>query len=473
MSRSHVAVAWSLVTVLLAAAPPAAHAAGFQLFEQSGRALGSAYAGEAAIAADATTIFYNPAGLTLLDGTQVAASGFLVWTHFFFENRGSHLSDSVLNSAGVGGEPLTGGNGGNAGSAQPLSSGFISHRLTDRVSLGLGVSTPFGLQTDWPRGWVGRYSARFAQVQSFNFNPSLAVRVTDWLSLGGGADAEYVNATLTNNIDVGSGCQVQGPKLHVPSAACIPVLHLQPQKIDAYANLKGNSWAAGYNFGALLRPTSSTRIGVTYRSRLQHDIEGFAEFRVPKNGRIVQTQGQLISTPASVPVTFPDRASISLFQQVFDDWAFLADFSWTHWSLFNKLQPHFANPKQLPLIEHEDWNDSERYALGVVWTPSKVWTGRFGTAYDFTPIPDREHRTPRIPDADRIWLTFGLGYRPTTRLHFDVSYGHIFSPRVSTRNSTPLTGELVGNFRSFGDLFAFQVTYDIDWTFSDPWGEPM
>ena len=90
------------------------------------------------------------------------------------------------------------------------------------------------------------------------------------------------------------------------------------------------------------------------------------------------------------------------------------------------------------------------------------------------PIPDREHRTPRIPDADRIWLTFGVGYRPTTRLRVDLSYGHIFSPRVSTRNQDPVTGAtLVGNFRTFGDIFAFQVTYDIDWTFSDLWGEPM
>jgi len=467
MSRSLAAVAWSLVTVLIAAAPPAAHAAGFLLFEQSGRALGSAYAGEGAIAADPTTIFYNPAGLTLLDGTQIAGSGFLVWTHFFFENRGSHIDEAL------GGAPLTGGNGGNAGSAQPLSTFFISHRLTDRVSLGLGVSAPFGLQTEWPRGWVGRYSARFAQVQSFNFNPSLAVRVTDWLSLGGGANAEYVNATLTNNLDLGTLCEVLGPTKGIPSAAC-PLVGLSPQKVDGYVNLKGNSWAAGYNFGALFSPTSSTRIGLTYRSRMQHNIEGFADFRLPKQGQIIpKMTGELVSTPASVDVTFPDRASISLYQQVFDEWAFLADFTWSHWSLFKALQINFANPKQTPLTEQEDWNNSERYALGVVWTPSKVWTGRFGTAYDFTPIPDREHRTPRIPDADRIWLTFGLGYRPTTRLRFDVSYGHIFSPRVSTRNSTPLTGELVGNFRSFGDLFAFQVTYDIDWTFSDPWGEPM
>jgi len=468
MPRSLAALAWSLVTVLVVAAPPAVHAAGFLLLEQSGRALGSAYAGEGAIATDPTTIFYNPAGLTLLDGTQIATSGFLVWTHFFFENRGSHLNEDV------GGAPLTGGDGGNAGNAQPLSTFFISHRLTDRVSLGLGVSTPFGLQTGWPRGWVGRYNARFSQLQTFNFNPSLAVRLTDWLSIGGGANAEYLNATLTNNLDLGSICRIQGAQAGISPAFC-DALGLKPQKVDGYVNLKGHSWAAGYDFGALLSPTSSTRIGLTYRSRMIHDVEGDANFRIPKKAQILQkVSGALVDTPVAVSATLPDRASISLFQQVFDDWAFLADFSWTHWSLFRELKFNFANPKQPSVTEPEDWNNSERYALGVLWTPSKVWTGRFGTAYDFNPIPDREHRTPRIPDADRIWLTFGLGYRPTTRLRFDASYGHIFSPRVSTRNMDPVTGaQLVGNFRAFADLFAFQVTYDIDWTFSDPWGEPM
>ncbi len=471
MARMLAAVAWSLAVLLVGlAAPPGAHASGFLLLEQSGRALGSAYAGEGAIAADASTIFYNPAGLTLLEGTQIATSGFLVWTRSSFENRGSHLSEAV------GGAPLTGGNGGDAGNAQPLSSFFISHRLTDRVGLGLGISTPFGLQTGWPRGWVGRYHARFSQLQTFNFNPSLAVRVTDWLSLGGGANAEYLNATLTNNLDMGSICQILGGQAGLPPSACTSLLGLQPQKVDGYVSLKGNSWAAGYNFGALLRPTSSTRIGLTYRSRMEHTVEGDADFRIPKKAQSLQKlSGALVNTPLSVTATLPDRASISLYQQVFDDWAFLADFTWTHWSLFKQLEFNFANPKQPSVTEPEDWNNSERYGLGVVWTPSKVWTGRFGTAYDFTGVPDREHRTARIPDGDRIWLAFGVGYRPTTRLRIDASYAHIFSPQVSTRNPDPITGaKLIGNFQSAADLFAFQVTYDIDWTFSSGLlGEPM
>src|SRR5262249_50344708 len=149
-----------------------------------------------------------------------------------------------------------------------------------------GVSAPFGLQTDWPNGWVGRYHARFSQLQTYNFNPSLAVRVTDWLSLGGGANAEYLNATLTNNLDLGSICQIQGGQAGIPASFCT-ALKLSPQKADGYVSLKGNSWAAGYNFGALFSPTAGTRIGLSYRSRMQHTVNGDADFRIPQKANVL------------------------------------------------------------------------------------------------------------------------------------------------------------------------------------------
>jgi long-chain fatty acid transport protein len=127
--------------------------------------------------------------------------------------------------------------------------------------------------------------------------PSLAVRVTDWLSLGGGANVEYLNATLTNNLDLGSICQIQGAQAGITPAFC-NALGLKPQKVDGFVSLKGNSWAAGYNFGALFSPTSGTRIGLTYRSRMTHDVEGDADFRIPKNGQILRkVSGALVDTP--------------------------------------------------------------------------------------------------------------------------------------------------------------------------------
>ncbi len=451
--------------------PSAAHAAGFLLFEQSGRGMGSAYAGEGAVAMDPTTVYYNPAGMVLVPGTQFAASGFVVYTRSNFENRGSHLSEEV------GGAQIQGNSGGNGGGIALLPTFFLTHQFNERVSAGIGVSAPFGLETDWPRGWVGRYHARLSRLQTININPSFAVRVTDWLSIGAGANAEWANARLNNNLDMGSICQILGAQQNppIPPAVCTAFLGLEPGKVDGYVKLKGDDWSAGYNVGTLFMPWKGTRIGLTYRSRIEHTLTGDARFSIPQKAQILATQsGALRNTGLSGTTTLPDRASISLFQEVTDNLHFLADVTWTHWSLFNALVFNFANPKQPQVVEPENWHNSLRYSMGLAYLLNEVWSFRGGFAYDESPVPNRVRLTPRIPDSDRYWLTVGLGVRPTSRIRIDLSYAHIFSGQASTRNPDPIThARLVGNFDSNADLFAAQLTYDIDWTFSDTMGRPL
>lgn len=469
LTRALVAV--SIAALLGVLRPPQARAAGFLLFEQSGRAMGSAFAGEGAVAMDPTTVYYNPAGMVLLPGTQFASSGFAVYTRSNFENRGSHLSEEV------GGALISGNSGGNGGGIALLPTFFLTHQFHERVSAGIGVSAPFGLETDWPRGWVGRYAARLSRLRTINVNPSLAVRVTDWLSLGAGANAEWATATLTNNLDMGSICQILGAQQNPPisPAVCTAFLGLQPGKVDGYVKLKGDDWSAGYNVGVLVMPWSGTRVGLTYRSRISHTLTGDAQFSIPQKAEILATQsGALRNTSAHAAVTLPDRVSISLFQEVTDNLHFLADVTWTHWSLFNQLVFNFQNPKQPQVVEPEDWNNSTRYSMGLAYVLNQIWSFRSGFAYDESPVPSPVRLTPRIPDSDRYWLTVGLGIRPTSRIRVDLSYAHIFSPQVSTRNPDPIThARLVGNFDSNADLFAFQLTYDIDWTLSDVMGRPM
>lgn len=473
MSRIVAALTRSLVALLGAAAvvgsPQPAQAAGFLLFEQTGRGLGSAYAGEGAIASDPTTVYFNPAGMVLLPGTQFATSGFGVYTRSHFTNRGSRFSPVV------GGGPIPGDEGGNGGGFALLPTFFLTHQFHERVSAGIGMSAPFGLETDWPRGWVGRYHARLSRLQTININPSIAVKLTDWVSLGAGANAEWASATLANNIDMGTLCQQRIGATGLPPSVCVNPLGLQPGKVDGYVRVQGNDWSAGWNIGLLFTPRPGTRIGLTYRSRIEHNLTGDADFRIPKKAAILREQsGALIDTAASAAATLPDRASISLFQALRSDLHFLADITWTNWSLFDELVIQFANPKQPNTVQPENWKDSLRYSLGLVWTIDPMWTVRGGFAYDESPIRERVDLTPRIPDADRYWLAIGFGIRPTSRIRVDLSYAHIFSPQVSTRNLDPTTGNrLIGNFQSAADLFAFQLTYDIDWTFSDPIGQPV
>src|SRR5262245_1889860 len=363
MARIVNSLARSLLPLLLVGLlPGAARGAGFLLFEQTGRGLGSAYAGEGAVAMDPTTVYFNPAGMTLLEGTQFAGSGFAVWTRTHFENRGSHLSDAI------GGAPLTGGAGGNGGEIALLPTFFLTHKLTDRVSLGLGLSTPFGLETDWPRDWVGRYHARLSRLQTINLNPSVAFEVTDWFSLGGGADIEWARANLANNIDLGAVCQEQGARVGITPAVC-NALGLPPQKQNGYVRLRGDDWAPGFNVGMLFKPLPRTRIGLSYRSRIVHDLSGDADFRIPKKADVLlkAQPGALVDQHVEASATLPDRVSLSLFSQITDQWAFLADATWTHWSLFNALVFHFANPGQPTITEPEDWHNSTRYSMGLVY----------------------------------------------------------------------------------------------------------
>lgn len=471
LTRSLVAVALAVLAGGLR--PPQAGAAGFLLQEQSGRGLGSAFAGEAALAMDPATLYYNPAGMVLLPGTQFAGSGFLVSARTRFENRGSRFAPGTID-----GGLIPGNDGGDGGGIGLLPTFFLTHQFHERVSVGLGMSAPFGLETDWPRGWVGRYHARLSRLQTININPSIAVRVLDWLSIGAGANAEWASASLANNLDMGTLCQQRIGALGLPPQTCLtpPILNLPPGQVDGYVRVKGTDWSAGWNVGLLFMPNERTRIGLNYRSRIEHTLSGDdADFRIPQRAALLSEQtGALVNTAAQASATLPDRASISLFYQVTDDLQFLADATWTNWSLFDELVIEFANPAQPNVVQPENWKDSMRYAMGLVYQLDKIWSFRGGFAYDESPIPDPVDRTPRIPDADRYWLAIGVGMRPTSRIRVDLSYAHIFSPQTSTRNLDPTTGaRLIGNFNSAADLFAFQVTYDIDWTFSDVMGQPV
>src|SRR5438552_2909453 len=259
-------------------------AAGFQVNEQSARGLGSAFAGEAAAAEYASTIFFNPAVMTRLSGTQFVSAGFAIKPSVNFHNQGSRLNSAV------GGGALSGSNDGNGGPMALLQTLFISHELlSDRAWIGLGASTPYGLKTSWTPGWVGRYHAIDSELITVNVNPSLALKLTRWLSIGGGADIDYARARLTNALDLGTICQLNAPRFGLPPKACISVAGLRPQRVDGFNVFRGDDWNASYNVGVLLSPLDTTRIGLAYRAYTHHRLAGSA--RIPDADRISASFG--------------------------------------------------------------------------------------------------------------------------------------------------------------------------------------
>jgi long-chain fatty acid transport protein len=467
VARGHVIARAGVALAVLLAVGRASSAlgAGFAVLEKSPRALGTAYAGETAGAEDPTTIWGNPAGMTLLDGTQLSAAGFAILPSAEFHDRGSHVNPAV------GSGRLHGGEGGDAGSLALLPTFFLTHAIGSRVRVGLGVFSPYGLVTSYDRGWIGRYHALSSSLYTVTVNPSLAVKVTDWLSVGGGADIEYAKARLTNSLDTGAICQIFGAQRGIGPAVC-NALGLRPQAHDGFVRVSGDDWNAGYDAGLLFTPSARTRIGLSYRSRIHHDLGGEALFGIPKEAAILRkASGALVNTGGHAAIDLPERAGIGASHDLTPRWTFLADIVWTRWSRFDELVFRFDNPRQPRVVQPEGWDDSFRYALGLRYTPARRWAFRVGTAYDENPIPNPTLRTPRIPDSDRIWLALGVGVRPTDRLAIDVGYGHVFSPSVSIDNRDPVTGHrIVGRYDARADVVGVQLTWNVGWP---PLGEPL
>jgi len=436
----------------LALASPA-YSAGFALIEQSASGLGNAYAGGAAVAEDATTVFFNPAGLTRIKGQQAVLGAHLIVPQAEFSNEGStHVT----------GQPLSGGDGGDGGKAGVAPIFYYASQLGNGWAVGLGVNAPFGLATEYDDGWVGRYHALRSEVKTVNINPSVAYRLNDHLSLGAGVSAQYFQAELSNAIDFGTiAFQQSGGLLGVP------------QGMDGTAELEADSWGFGYNLGALYEFDENSRVGLAYRSQVRQDLEGDADFIVPSSVSSLPIVGPGVAatfadTDVSGDLVLPESVSLSGYHSIGSKWAVMADVTWTNWSRFDELRIKFdQNANGITLsdsVTTEDWEDSWRYSVGVAYNPSENWLLRAGAAYDVEPIPDTEHRTPRIPGDDRIWAAFGVGYRLNDRFSFDIGYAHLFvdDPEIDKdpNGEDAPRGGLKGTYDASVDIVGVQVAYN-------------
>ena len=379
------------------------HAAGYALIEQNASGLGNAYAGQAAAASDASTIYFNPAGMTMLPDRQLVVAG--------------HLIKPRAEFSGTVSPPAGGGQGGDAGDWALVPNAYYAVRLAPDVHLGVGLNSPFGLKTEYDADWIGRYQAIKSELKTINLNPSIAYKLSDTLSLGAGLNVQWIEATLTNRI----------PALGQP-----------------LVTIKGDDYGWGYNLGALWQATPATRIGLSYRSEVDYTLEGTSSTSDPAVA--------LLNGPVTAEVTLPDSASLSLFHKLSSRWDLLADVSWTGWSDFDDL-PIRGTVNQTTI---ENWDDSLRYSLGATWHANERWSLRGGIAYDEAPVSDL-YRTPRIPDGARTWVAVGGQYRLSKGTALDFGYAHLFIDDAglqSTGNGTTLDGE----YDSAVDIVSAQLT---------------
>jgi long-chain fatty acid transport protein len=435
-------------------------AAGFALMEQNASGLGNAYSGAAAVAEDASTIFFNPAGVTHLPGRQAVGALSAIKPSTDFGNTGSCTPYLAPAFAGTSACPLgpngnlghfAGGSGGDASGWGFVPAAYLSWQLASNWWVGLGVNAPFGLKTEWDPTWVGRFHAIKSEVMSVNINPTVAWKINDMFSIGGGVNAMWFDADLTSAVSyraVALGTGIGGIIAGTPSGS------------EGISTIKGDDWGMGWNVGAMVNFSPATRLGVHYRSKIKFTLEGDASF----SNRPAALNAVLPNSDIKADLKLPDTFSIALSHQFTPRWQVVADYTWTGWDTVHDLTVFRANGALLtstPLRFENSW----RAGVGANYQLNPETKLRAGIAYDTTPVQDA-FRTPRLPDEDRTWLAGGAQWMLSKQAALDVGLAYLFVkdassalPNQETPTSLP-RGSLVGTYDADVWIFSAQVRFN-------------
>ncbi|SEN48239.1 long-chain fatty acid transport protein [Luteibacter sp. UNCMF331Sha3.1] len=466
-SRPLVAAALSLAIAGALVAPQAANASAFQLKENSAKALGRAFAGSAAAGDDASAIVNNPAAMTLLKGNVFQAD--VTGINFSTKFHGT-ATDAQ-------GRPISGGNGGDAGTTIPVPALYFATQVADRWHFGLGLTAPFGFKTEYDSDWKGRYNGVKSDFKSFDATLSASFDVTDDFAVGVSAIAQKTSAELTSAINynsVGLGLIQRAAAAGALTPAAARALAVQyasvvPPGSDGYAKIKGDDWAYGWQVGGLWKLTPNDRLALSYRSKIKHNLEGTGNFTMPSNvtavlsnpaiGRLLGTgQRPFTHTEGRAGFTTPAIATASFWHQD-EKFGLGFDLSWTKWDAFQDLTVNYSNPNQPATTEDYSWRNSWFASVGGEYYVSDKFTVRGGVAVDSTPTYD-DTRSPRVPDSTRKWLAFGVGYKATEKFEINAGYAHIFVNKAHIGGVTTATGDrLVGENDDKGNLLSVSAKY--------------
>ena len=396
--------------VMAVCAASAAQAAGFMLTEQSAGSLGRAYAGVGVDGTDISGVFYNPATMTLHPGTQIQAGFVAVGLDLAYE--GDH-----------------GGTENGAANTQPIPFGYISHQMTDNMWIGLAMTVPFGMGTDYSENWALAGRGISAKVLTFDFNPNVAWKLSDTLSLGAGMSLQYASADLKLKKSLG-----------------------QTGSATFDSEIDADSIAWGFNVGLMWSPLDNLRFGLSYRSRINHNADGDLTLDNPSEQLI---SSMMKTYDATATLSTPAWAMATAAWDVNDLVSLYATFRWTDWSIFSELKINSDLPSE-PIVNK--WQDTYLFSVGTDLRFTNWWTFRAGIGYETSPIDDPKTRTAIIPDADRWWFALGSSFQATDNLQLDVSAAWLHG--TGERDLYDTTGEKKGRFDKLDAyLLGVQLVY--------------
>lgn len=418
-----------------------AGAAGFYIQEQSVAGLGSAFSGSVTNLHDPSTVFFNPAGMTNVPGIQGELG-----VHVLMPT--AKITDT--GSTGLFGAPMTGGNGGNPYDPTPVPNGFMTYQVNDQVWAGLGISAPFGLANKYDSDWFGRFDSIKTELTTIDIQPTVAVKVNDYISLGAGVDIQHADAKLTSAAAAGPGPG--------PFAA----------GTEGVSTLKGKDWSYGYTLGVQVKPFETTTLGASYRSGISHTLDG----TISATGTTIAD----FSVDGHADLDLPDVATFGIAQDVNDKLTLTGQATWFGWNNFEDITAVTDEnisivgglvtraPGDVVSSVTQNYQTTWAFAVGAEYDYSDAWTFRGGMQFDETPTTD-EYRTSRTPDGDRTWLSGGATYNVNENLALDMAATYIWiddgSINVNRNNSfSPLLQTNVqGKTEGHVGILALGMTY--------------
>ncbi|MHC8321546.1 OmpP1/FadL family transporter [Pseudomonas sp. GB2N2] len=376
-------------------------ASGFAINEQSISGMGTGFAGRSSSADDASTIFGNPAGMARLKREQVTGGAAFLDAH-------TDISDARGSRGGS-----------NDGDMVPFIAvpmGYYVKPIDDNWAFGVGVYAPFGLVTDYENNFAGRYFGSKSEVKIVTLQPTVSYAFNDKVSIGFGPTINRIDGKLESNLNIS------------PS----------PLAPDGQVKIKGDDTALGYNVGILVQATDSTRVGLTYHSKVKYKLEGNTKVNYSVLAGLGQNPNQKYD--ASLDITTPESVDFSVTHQLDDQWTLYAGSTWTRWSRLKEISvensgvPAALNSRFGTISEEQNWHDTWAHAIGAAYQVNKQWVLRTGFSVDQAPT-NNENRSPRIPTGDRKIFSLGAGWSPTDDLTIDLAYSYLVEESVKVNDN--------------------------------------
>lgn len=408
-----------LCSGLLAGFTSQACASGFALSGKSTSSLGSAFSGTTVAAEDATVVYSNPALMQSLDSDQLSVALHAIIPGVQFDNDGS-------NTSGADSEHID--------SLHFIPNVYYVKALNDDASVGVGIYSPFGLGLEYDKNWIGRYHTTHSKLRTINISPAFSFAASERFNIGIGVDFQYATAELANAVDY--------------SAFGSP---------DGSLTLTGHNWAIGYSMGLSYDVSDATRLGLTFHSSTHHDFNGDANFDNVPSTLPPPYNAIFRDTGASLTLVLPESINIGVRHSVSPRLDLLADYSWTRWSCYDELAVRFDNG--VTSVTEQNWRNVPRYSIGMNYRWTDEWLIRAGASYEITPIPDAEHRTPRIPDANKLTLGLGSRFDLSETLNLDMALTYTL-PAKSKINNTDSQGHLLKGDYEFDSSY---ISVQLNW----------